>query len=833
MYLAGGVAPGTNEAAAWRAFLEPLGMAFVDGYNGLYDSGPLTVDSPLFRGLPSIGAGNGQSIRMTGTNLNSVALHRVGDEILYAAYQECGRRPLDATKKWEWRGSTVAPAWKEVISTPLVANMNDDNEDGQIDARDVPDVVFVTTQHLGGGDGVFSDGIVRAVNGRDGTALFDGTATDARVRSMANIAVADVDNDGSPEIVAVQANTVVILSARGAVERVIGPIEVPAYYFGAPVIADLDGDGVVEIVVGRAVLSAEGQTRFTMGAPQHEFGSIPVVADLDGDGYLEVVLGFSAYAHDGRQLFQRPERDGYPAVADLDGDGVAEIVVAGQGRLYYLDANGGERWPAASIGSGRGGPPTVADFDGDGRPDVGVASANYYSVFDGTGRLKWRQPISDFSSNITGSTAFDFDGDGVADALYADENYLRVFRGLDGAVLFMEANPSCTLTEYPVVADVDGDGHADILAGMNQICGYGSRTGVLDSGLTVWASASVPWAPTRRIWNQHAYSITNITEDGRVPRSVSPNWKVPGLNNFRLNTQLPSEGGVASLTLGIDHRLPGVAGFTVMSDTVSPAADASTEMAVRWTETIAPGGGSRRTFSVDGAVTGMIPGEVRAISDGTVVTGRFSDERGQDVSTTVTLPPLYVMRAFTPGPALTLLPSTQDVRTGQQADFVVDVRNARTTTEEVLVRVVGLDGLAVTLPSTVTLLPGAARAVPLRIAVPESGSPWRRDIRSHGRVPGRGGCLHDRNAPRRSSAEHATGHRGTAPNADHRAQSGRHLPGPRYQHRHDCRDVRPRRRHVLRGAGDGRPQYSDPAALARWLNHRAVARSWSRRTTNA
>ena len=151
VYLAGGVAPGTNEAAAWRAFLEPLGMAFVDGYNGLYDSGPLTVDSPLFRGLPSIGAGNGQSIRMTGTNLNSVALHRAGDEILYAAYQDCGRRPLGATKKWEWRGSAVAPAGKELISTPLVANMNDDNGDGQIDARDVPDVVFVTTQHLGGG----------------------------------------------------------------------------------------------------------------------------------------------------------------------------------------------------------------------------------------------------------------------------------------------------------------------------------------------------------------------------------------------------------------------------------------------------------------------------------------------------------------------------------------------------------------------------------------------------------------------------------------------------------------------------------------------------------
>jgi hypothetical protein len=47
------------------------------------------------------------------------------------------------------------------------------------------------------------------------------------------------------------------------------------------------------------------------------------------------------------------------------------------------------------------------------------------------------------------------------------------------------------------------------------------------------------WAASRPIWNQHAYSITHITEDGQVPASSQwlPNWTQPGLNNFRQNTQ--------------------------------------------------------------------------------------------------------------------------------------------------------------------------------------------------------------------------------------------------------------------------------------------------------
>jgi hypothetical protein len=47
------------------------------------------------------------------------------------------------------------------------------------------------------------------------------------------------------------------------------------------------------------------------------------------------------------------------------------------------------------------------------------------------------------------------------------------------------------------------------------------------------------WASSRPMWNQHAYSITNINDDGKVPKTSEwmQNWKVKGLNNYRANVQ--------------------------------------------------------------------------------------------------------------------------------------------------------------------------------------------------------------------------------------------------------------------------------------------------------
>ena len=47
------------------------------------------------------------------------------------------------------------------------------------------------------------------------------------------------------------------------------------------------------------------------------------------------------------------------------------------------------------------------------------------------------------------------------------------------------------------------------------------------------------WASSRPLWNQHAYNITNINDDGTVPRTSQwkQNYLMPGLNNYRQNVQ--------------------------------------------------------------------------------------------------------------------------------------------------------------------------------------------------------------------------------------------------------------------------------------------------------
>jgi len=67
---------------------------------------------------------------------------------------------------------------------------------------------------------------------------------------------------------------------------------------GAPAIADLDGDGVPEIVIGRQVLDDTGAILWTGtgGRGGDSVGPLSHVADIDDDGSPEVVAGNTVYS---------------------------------------------------------------------------------------------------------------------------------------------------------------------------------------------------------------------------------------------------------------------------------------------------------------------------------------------------------------------------------------------------------------------------------------------------------------------------------------------------------------------------------------------------------
>ncbi|MFN7143888.1 MAG: CARDB domain-containing protein [Myxococcota bacterium] len=439
--------------------------------------------------------------------------------------------------EWQWTANSVYDGYDDIMSTPSVGNLNDDNGDGVIDQDDIPDIVF--TSFAGGA--YTSAGTLTAVSG-------DGSGTHWSVYdpggyhlySSGGVAIGDIDADGLPEVCTAGVEAAVVcLHADGTLKWAAGT---EMSYVGCPAFADVDGDGLSEVIFGRQLFSADGTFRWI-----GEGGAgwnMSFAVDLNDDGRLEIVAGNTVYRGNGNMAWTDGTGDGAAAVGDFDLDGTPEIVHVSAGTIVVTNADGVVRWQSAVPGGGNGGPPTVADFDNDGLPEVGVAGAAYYSVLDTDGSTLWSQPVSDYSSNVTGSSVFDFEGDGAADVVYADELTLWVYDGATGAVKLMDdGHASGTLFEYPLIVDVDNDGSTEIVLASNNYAYTGYN------GITVIGDATNSWRPSRTLWNQFAYHITNVDDDGGIPAVQEPNWH--RWNNFRTGgTTYGLATDLADLTAG-------------------------------------------------------------------------------------------------------------------------------------------------------------------------------------------------------------------------------------------------------------------------------------------
>jgi CheY-like chemotaxis protein len=467
----------------------------------------------------------------------------------------------------------------DVMMSPIVAQLDDDNCDGIVDERDIPEIVFAS---FAAGD-YNNNGTLHAVSIVGDQLVVKWAVNPQGPQIHPGVEIAAGDAGGMP------GNEVFVCTNTGQV-RAFNPdgseLWTSAYAAGClmPSLADLDHDGQAEVVVEGGVLDAlTGATKATF-AVQTTVQAI----DIDGDGNLEIAGPQAVYEADGTLLAMTGVTGSWTAAGDFNLDFVPEIVVAEfvthRMHIYHwdqqtqqivldrqnLDINGPlspALCPDGSSGSMYGGgPPTVADFNGDGTPDIAIAGGVGYAVIDGVDVMDpmvadvdaflWINQTHDCSSAQTGSSVFDFDGDGSAEVVYSDEWYLRIYRGTTGEVLWQTCNTTGTLRELPVVADVDNDGHADIVVVSND---YSSITcdGTQQSGVRVFGDSLGNWVRTRRIWNQHHYHVTNIDEDGGVPVQEMPNW-LSGLNNFRQNVQPQGEFSAPDLVVDLQaHCLDG------------------------------------------------------------------------------------------------------------------------------------------------------------------------------------------------------------------------------------------------------------------------------------
>lgn len=474
---------------------------------------------------------------------------------------------------WEWpKSGTVVRQSQNVGMSPVVINLNDDNGDGRIDEEDIPDVIFTSCRAgeccinctpTGGGGFEKMDnsgkGMLRAARGEDGRDLWSVTDTSLMLTAMAQISAADIDGDNIPEIIAVkhhfkegtgdfgmegkyETGTLLVFDNEGKLkfetEPWIGSKDT-IEQIGAPTLGDLDNDGNPEIFFESTVFNSRGTVIFHMpewGNDGH--GSMVSLVDLDGDGVLEIVAGRTVYRADGTRYWQSRLANGPTMVLDVDGDGLPEVILRDRpDRLHVLNGQTGAvkagplTWPMPTDSEGNqegicSASMAAADLDGDGRPDIIVPSGDKLLAIkvNGSSLVKmWEAPILDYGGQCgaSGAAAFDFEGDGKYEVVYHDTQGMFVYRGTNGQRIYQSPRNSSTLFETPVIADVNNDGHANlVMTNENGILGIGGH-----AGIKVLSNVGNNWPGTRRIWNQHTYHISDVNENGTIPRVEMPHYK--------------------------------------------------------------------------------------------------------------------------------------------------------------------------------------------------------------------------------------------------------------------------------------------------------------------
>ena len=315
------------------------------------------------------------------------------------------------------------------------------------------------------------------------------------IQGAAGVALGDIDDDGTREVVTLSKDRrAVVFNHEGVLVWSSEPLPTVSVY-AQPTFADVNGDGLPEVVMDNVVLSGQdGTVLVDLGGSA--LSRAPLAVDLDGDGADEVLIG-PKVLKGGEVAWSSPTM-GFAAFSvpvQLDDDPRWEVIVAATDELFFHDDDGVllGRQPLAGE---QPGPPCVGDFDGDGGMEIGVPSLYRVTLFELDGSVAWESWAQD-SSGLAGCAAFDLDADGDDELIYADHQDLLILDGHSGQRLARwEDHDSFTIWETPAIADVDGDGSAEICFGSNN--GEVQGVSCLGHPQGAWPAAGGEWSYNHR-----------------------------------------------------------------------------------------------------------------------------------------------------------------------------------------------------------------------------------------------------------------------------------------------------------------------------------------------
>jgi hypothetical protein len=433
----------------------------------------------------------------------------------------------------------------------------------------------------------------------------------------ARVAVADVNGDGKPDLIAASGSSVTVqlnTTATGSTTPTFAAAQ-QAFATGSGAqyldltVADLNGDGKPDIVVADVWVllntTVTGATIATFAAPQ-TFASGVSVADVNGDGKPDLI-GLNSYSYS--YYSYSP-----PAVSVLLNETPAGATIASFATPQPF-ATGSSPVSVA-----------VSDVNGDGKPDLVVANAdNTLSVLlnttaTGATTPAFAGPITIATGNPLGRvTVSDVNGDGKPDLIGANyvTNTVEVLLNTTatGATKPSFAGPITIATGNPLgrvtVSDVNGDGKPDLVlanqsANTVSVLLNQTATGALTPSFANQVAFAAGSRPT-------SVAVGDVNGDGKSDLVVA---KSGNLLSVLLNASVTATGTI------IESDLP----------TVQPTITVSATSLDLGTPTLGTGG-TAKTYTVSGSsLTAPI---IITAPNGVEV----SSDNGASYKTTVTLTP--------------------------------------------------------------------------------------------------------------------------------------------------------------------------------------------------